>query len=72
VVVDGDTGHLVPTGNPAATADALLELLGDRRAAREMGEAGFRRFQDRFSVERMIPRYEDFYQRLYDGSNIRV
>jgi glycosyltransferase involved in cell wall biosynthesis len=38
-VIAGQTGHLVPPGNPKALAAALIEALGDRRALRSMGEA---------------------------------
>jgi glycosyltransferase involved in cell wall biosynthesis len=38
-VVDGETGHLVPPGNPGVLADALVEALADRPRLREMGEA---------------------------------
>lgn len=53
-VEDGVTGRVVPVRNPTALAEALLEVLGDdaRRAA--MGRAGRRRFEERFTAERMV------------------
>jgi glycosyltransferase involved in cell wall biosynthesis len=38
-VIAGQTGHLVPPGNPNALADALIDALGDRPMLRSMGEA---------------------------------
>lgn len=53
-VEDGVTGRLVPPRDPPALAEALASLLLDagRRAA--MGQAGRRRFEARFSDERMV------------------
>lgn len=40
VVADGETGLLVPAGDPAALARALDEVLGDRARAARLGAAG--------------------------------
>jgi glycosyltransferase involved in cell wall biosynthesis len=53
-VADGVTGRLVPVRDRAALARALLELLDDPARARALGEAGRRRFEERFSAERMV------------------
>jgi L-malate glycosyltransferase len=53
-VDDGVTGRLVPVRDPAALADALVEVLTDATRARDMGEAGRRRFEERFTAERMV------------------
>jgi glycosyltransferase involved in cell wall biosynthesis len=49
-VEDGVTGLLVPPGDPVAFALALRELLSDQARAAEMGKAGRRRVEERFSV----------------------
>jgi glycosyltransferase involved in cell wall biosynthesis len=54
VVVDGETGLLVPPRDHEAMARALVALLTDEGARRTMGAAGLRRVQERFSVERMV------------------
>lgn len=53
-VTHGTTGLLVPPSDPAAFADALVELLGDRDRARAMGEAGRTDVAERFGLETMI------------------
>ncbi len=53
-VVDGVTGRVVPTRDPAALASALLEVLRDSGRAHALGEAGRRRFEERFTADRMV------------------
>ncbi len=59
MVVDGETGRLVPHSDPSAFADGLLDLLSDGVRAAEMGRTARRRVLDRFSVERMVRGYEN-------------
>jgi glycosyltransferase involved in cell wall biosynthesis len=61
-VVDGETGLLVPTRDPAALAAAIRRLLEDRGAAEAMAAEARRRVRERFSVERMV----EATLRLYD------
>jgi len=53
-VVDGETGLVVPTGDPPALAAAIRRLLEDRPAAEAMAVEARGRVRERFSVERMI------------------
>jgi glycosyltransferase involved in cell wall biosynthesis len=53
-VVDGETGLLVPPGDPAALAAGIRRLLDDRPAAEAMAAEAKRRVQERYSVERMV------------------
>lgn len=48
VVVDGETGWLVPPEDPEALARALEEVLADPEEARRRGEAGRRRVAERY------------------------
>lgn len=57
-VVDGETGILVPPGDWRAVANALRELLGDQARAAQMGEAGRRRAEDLFDLERNLKRLD--------------
>jgi len=54
VVVEGDTGFLVPPRDPAALADRTIRLLRreDLRAA--FAQAGRQRVEQRFSAEQMV------------------
>jgi glycosyltransferase involved in cell wall biosynthesis len=60
-VVDGETGRLVDVGDAAALGEALHDALSDpaRRAA--WGEAGRRRWVERFRAERTVRETEALY-----------
>jgi glycosyltransferase involved in cell wall biosynthesis len=62
IVVDGETGLLVPPCDPAPLADAIRDLLGDRELRLRMGEAGRRRAVELFDV----PRFRRDHLTLYD------
>jgi glycosyltransferase involved in cell wall biosynthesis len=52
-VEDGVTGWLVPAGDGPALAGAIARALADRASLRRAGEAGRRRFDQRFQASRM-------------------
>jgi glycosyltransferase involved in cell wall biosynthesis len=52
VVVPGETGELVPPYDSAAIARALGPLLADPELRERYGEAGWRRVQEQFRLER--------------------
>lgn len=58
VVLDGQTGLLVPPANPTALAAALERLLADRGLAEEMGKAGRKRVLSGSSWEAVAERFE--------------
>ncbi len=53
-VDDRVTGRVVPARSPALLAEALAEALLDQARARAWGDAGRRRFEERFSASRMV------------------
>ena len=64
VIVDGETGILVPPGDHRALATAIGTLLSDTERARAMGHAGQERVRVPFTVESMIAGYLALYARL--------
>jgi glycosyltransferase involved in cell wall biosynthesis len=53
-VTDGITGRLVPPRDPDALAAALVEALAHPAQRAEWGRAGRRRFEERFTADRMV------------------
>jgi glycosyltransferase involved in cell wall biosynthesis len=54
VVTDGETGVLVPAGDPDAAAAAIVGLLNDPARARAMARRGREEIARRFSLERTV------------------
>jgi len=61
-VVDGETGLLVPVGDAPALGRALANLLADPERRHAFGEAGRRRWVERFTAARMVADTEALYR----------
>ncbi len=64
IVVDGQTGTLVPPGDTPAMADAIERLLADSDRRRAMGEAARARAVDLYGAEVVTRRVEQIYDRV--------
>jgi len=67
VVVDGETGILVPPGDPVALAEALATLAHDPARAKAFGEAGRQRLRSQFSIDKMVGDTELLYRELLES-----
>lgn len=61
VVVDGETGILVPPASPESMADAILALLRDPARRATMGAAGARRARARFHASAVVQQLQSLY-----------
>ena len=72
VVIDGETGALVPPRDASALGDALAGLLVDPQLRAKYGEAGRRRYLAEFTAKRMAAEtlavYEDVLAQVRGGS----
>lgn len=66
IVVDGETGLLIPPRDPAALATAILRLLEDPRQADTFGRAGRARVEAQFGERLMLQRLEALLDRLVE------
>ncbi len=64
IVMDGQTGFVVPPRSPEALADRICRLLGDRDLRRRMGECARRRVEAELAEDKILMQYVDLYHRL--------
>lgn len=67
IIRPGETGWLVPAGDPGALAGAILEALADQPRAQRMGEQGRKMIEADFSLDRMGERMEQLYRAVAAG-----
>ncbi len=67
IVVDGETGLLVPPQDPAALAAAIRRMAGDRALRRKLGRAGRKRVESLFAWPRCVDLMVDVYRDVVAG-----
>jgi glycosyltransferase involved in cell wall biosynthesis len=66
LVVNGQTGLLVPAGDIDAMARGILALVQNPEQTSAMGIAGRKRAETEFSLKSMVGTYAELYSRLLD------
>lgn len=64
IVTEGETGHLVPSGDSVTMAARIIALLQDPARAARIGEAARQSVIAKFSCEARLARTERLYERL--------
>jgi glycosyltransferase involved in cell wall biosynthesis len=64
LVVDGETGFLVPSGDVDAFAERLSELDADRPRLRALGRGGRARAVELFSLDALAENFTRLYEEL--------
>jgi glycosyltransferase involved in cell wall biosynthesis len=64
LVVEGETGHLLPVGDRFEFARKTHWLLEDDALRQRLGEAGRQRIQQHFTIEQMVERHAALYREL--------
>lgn len=72
LIVDGETGYLVPPRDPAALRGALLKLLSNKELRRRMGLAGRERIAGMCGWDRVAPDTIDVYRRAAGRASLSV
>lgn len=67
VVDDFHNGYLLPVGDTAAMARAALSLLNEPQRLVEFKKAAAERALSKFSADRIVTQYENYYQEVYDA-----
>ncbi len=71
VVVNGETGLLVPPRSPTALAKAILKIYEDRELGSRLGQKGYEVVHERFSAEAMAAKVIKEYERIARSKNIK-
>jgi glycosyltransferase involved in cell wall biosynthesis len=70
VVVDGQTGLLVPVGNITLLARAIRDIVRDPVLASRLGAAGRARVEASFRADTMVAQFAELYERLARSKGI--
>ncbi|HEV7768955.1 MAG TPA: N-acetyl-alpha-D-glucosaminyl L-malate synthase BshA [Thermoanaerobaculia bacterium] len=64
VVIDGETGYLLPMGDTDAMAERGIEILRDDELRTRMGKRARQVAVERFDEQKIIPIYREMYERV--------
>ena len=67
VVVDGETGYLVPPNDSQTLARYILEVLDDTQRLLKMGRAGHCRVEEVFSLDKTLANTTALYQEILES-----
>jgi glycosyltransferase involved in cell wall biosynthesis len=72
IVIDGETGLLVPIGNVPVLARAIRDVVRDRVLASRLGEAGRARVEAHFRADTMVSQFASLYEELARSKGIVI
>jgi glycosyltransferase involved in cell wall biosynthesis len=64
VVIDKETGLLVPPKDVEILAKAIIFMFENPEHRKEMAENGYRLFKEKFTINKMLEKYEQVYQKV--------
>jgi len=67
IVSDGETGRIVASNDAKMLADGILHILEDKNLHTAMGRAARKRFEERFTVQKMVEEYQKLYERCHSA-----
>jgi len=67
LIIDGETGVLVPPGDPEALASGIARILDNPALAGELGAAGAKVVERDYSLEAMVRAFEAMYDEVLGG-----
>jgi glycosyltransferase involved in cell wall biosynthesis len=72
ILVDGETGFLVPVNDPYEMAQAVIRLLQDDALRKSMGEKGRQRLEQQFGYDEYLGRFEALFAEVTSQTNAAV
>jgi len=62
IVKDKETGFIIPSDDENSLAEKINYLFSNQEIMKQMGKAGRKRFEDNFTVKRMVEYYQEMYK----------
>lgn len=72
VVIDGETGFIVPSKDVSAFSEKLLKLIEDEKKRLEMSQNGWTFVKDKFHYKTLVKNMEQIYAKLLKNKGIEV
>jgi glycosyltransferase involved in cell wall biosynthesis len=69
IVLAGETGWVIPSGSIEALTRVIREAVKDPASRQRLATAGRRRFEDHFSMDRMLASYRQCYREMLAGTS---
>ena len=68
IIVDKQTGFLIPPKNPEYLEKSILTLIENKKLRRSMGKEGYKRVLNKFTVEKSFKKIETIFKKLYNDT----
>jgi glycosyltransferase involved in cell wall biosynthesis len=65
LLLDGETGFLVPKKSPEIMAEKIIYLLENPEVGLKMGKVGYKRIVENFSIDKMVADYYKLFDEMY-------
>jgi glycosyltransferase involved in cell wall biosynthesis len=62
--INGARGYTINVGDINGYAEAIINILSNKKVKREMGRQAKQMAYDKFSSKKVIPEYINYYQRI--------
>jgi glycosyltransferase involved in cell wall biosynthesis len=63
MILEGETGLLIPWDNPGSAAEAISDLVNNKKIREKMGEKGRSRVLDKFSPEAYRKNFTELFEK---------
>ncbi len=70
IIIDGETGFLVPEQNPRVLADRIIQILSDPGISEKFREKGYSRVSELFTWEKIAGRFSELYSQVLTNQTV--
>ena len=66
IMIDGETGYIIPPGDKELYTQRLFELVEDEKKRAKMSQKGWKFVEDKFQYKILIRNMDSYYKKLLD------